>query len=218
MTVINQFDVLNEVVMSLRSADVMSVDERGVVRTTQTGVLNDDDGILIDKSNVKNVVSITVDTVPITGFNVDTETDEECNITLKNSMSGDYIVTYDYGPDKIFSGYPRSDLNINSFPRIAVEYISMGSEPGGFGNVNRNRHDISISIYNFDKSKIRDTIHKIRTWCVNNQNGLSTLKLIKPVLIGPLAPAGEFTKFKDKVMKQNFDFVGLLQYEIYNGV
>jgi hypothetical protein len=216
MSVLNQFDVLQEVVISLRNSDVISTTIRDVNRTTQTGTLISDSEIVIDKPNVKNVKSITVATVAVTGFSVDYDSDDECTITLPTSMSGAYVVTYDYGTDKIFIGYPRSDLSINSFPRIAVEYIDVVSESGGFGNVNRNKHDISILVYSTNKKQVRDIITSIRTWCINNQNSLSTLRLIKPVMMGPLVLAGEFAKFKDKIMKQNFDFAGLLQYEVNN--
>ena len=216
MSVINQFDVLNEVVVSLRNADVLSTTIRDVNRTTQTGTLSSISEIVINKPNVKNIKTITVNAVAVTGFTVDYDSDDECTITLPSVMSGPYVVTYDYGTDKIFVGYPRSDLSINSFPRIAVEYIDVQSQSGGFGNVNRNKHDLSIVVYSTNKAQIRSVINLVRTWCVNNQNALNTLRLIKPVMMGPLVPAGEFAKFKDKIMKQNFDFAGLLQYEVNN--
>ena len=216
MTVINQFDVLNEVIMSLRNADVLTTTQRDVNRVTQTGTLVNDDEIVIDKPNVKNIKSLIVDSVVVSVYDVDFDSNDECVITLPGSMSGVYTLVYDYGVDKIFVGYPRSDLTINSFPRIAVEYIDVQSQSGGFGNVNRNKHDLSIVVYSTNKAQIRNIINLVRVWCVENQNALKQLRLIKPVMMGPLVIAGEFAKYKDKIMKQNFDFAGLLSYEVNN--
>lgn len=216
MSVINQFDVLNEVVVSLRNEDVLTTTQRDVNRVTQTGTLSSDVEIVIDRSNVKNVKSVVVDSNSITDYEVDYDSNDECVITLSSALSGDYTVIYDYGTDKVFVGYPRSDLTINSFPRVAVEYIDIQSEAGGFGNVNRNKHDLSIVVYSTNKAQIRNIINLVRVWCIENQNALKQLRLIKPVMTGPIVIAGEFTKYKDKIMKQNFDFAGLLSYEVNN--
>lgn len=214
MVIIKQYEVLNEVIFSLRNADVISTTKRDVNRVTQEGSLDDVDEIVIPKSNVKNVVSVTIAGDLISNYSVDTDIDGECVITLPIAYSGEYEVVYDYGNDCIFIGYPRTDLSLKSFPRIAVEYIDIQSESGGFGNVNRNKHDLSVTVYASSKKEIREIIDNLREWCVTNQNNLKYLRLIKPVMIGPIVEAGEFIKFKDKIVKQNFDFAGLLQYDI----
>lgn len=216
MSVINQQDVLDEVVILLRNSDVLTTTVRNVTRATETIVVSVINKIVIDKPNVKNIVNITLSGVVQKGYVVNYDDNNQTSIAITASIGTTYIVTYDYGPDKIFSGYPRGDLNIDSFPRIAVEYIDMVSDAGGFGNVNKNKHDITINVYAKNTDEIRTAIHNIRTVIISNQNSLQTLPLIKPVLIGPLAPAGEFAKFKDKIFKQNIDFSGLLQYEVNN--
>ena len=213
MAIINQSDIINEVVMSLRNNDILSTTIRNVTTTTQSGSLNNVSIITISKMNVKNVRSVKINSVVVTNYSVNLDHATGCVITLSAPVTNTYEVSYDYGTDCIFEGYPRSDFSISSFPRIAVEYIDIQSSPGGFGNVNRNKHDISILYYSTNKKDIKEVIHKIRTWCITNQNTLSQLKLIKPVMTGPILIAGEFEKFKDKVHKQNFDFAGLLQFE-----
>ena len=213
MSVRDQRDVLEEVVVSIRNADVLSVAVRGVTRETVTGSLTGSDEIDLEKGNVKNVKTVLIGGVGTSDYTVNYKTGV---ITLNNAVTDNYSVTYDFGPDKIFSGYPRSDLTINSFPRIAVEYVDIQSNVGGFGNVNVNKHDISVVVYDADKENIREVMFNIRTWAVNNQNTLKYLRLLKPVMTGPIMIAGEFNKFKDKVMKQNFDVAGLLDYEVNN--
>lgn len=216
INVIEQKDVLNEVVMSIRNDDVLPKNIRNVETETSLGSLVDEDVIIIEKGNVKNIRSVEVGGVEVKPLNINLDANGECVITLPQNYTDDYEVEYDYGSDRIFSGYARQDLTLNSFPRIAVEYISIDSNPGGFGNVNRNRHDISIVVYSDNKEQIREVITAVRKWCVKNQNVLNTLRLIKPVMVGPIVIAGEFVRFKDKMFKQNFDFAGLLSYEVNN--
>ena len=214
MAITNQQDNLDEVVIELRNANIISTTIRGVTTATATGNLIAKDEIEINVSNVKNVRSVTIGSTLLNKNLYSVVYGDKCIITLNEDKTDTYSVSYDYGTDKIFSGYPRDDISINSFPRIAVEYIDIVSDAGGFGNVNRNKHDISIIVYAPTKQQVRDIIHNIRSWCITNQNNLINLKLIKPVMIGPLVPASEFVKFKDKIFKQNFDFAGLLQYEV----
>jgi hypothetical protein len=212
--VLEQNDVLKEVLVSLRNSDVLSTTIRDVVTFTQTGTLTGATTITISKPTVKNIRSLTIGSTAMiehTDYDVDYDA---YNITLSTTVTNSYSLVYDYGSDRVHDGYPRDDLNISSFPRIAVEYIDLVSEAGGFGNVNRNKHDLSVVVYSSNKKDVRETTHLIREWITNNQNSLHHLKLIKPVLVGPCLPASEFTKFKDKIFKQNTDFAGLLQYDV----
>lgn len=211
--ILDQTSVIDEILVSMRNADVLTTTQRGVTRLTVTETVTDISTFNLQRTNVKNVLTIKLDTVLQTDYVVNYETGI---ITFTANKTGELEIVYDYGSDKIFSGYPRDDLTINSFPRIAVEYIDIQSNPGGFGNVNVNKHDVSVVVYSTNKKEIRDTVFKVRTWCVTNQNKLKQLRLIKPVMTGPILIAGEFTKFKDKVHKQNFDFAGLLSYEVNN--
>lgn len=217
MAVLNQADILKEITMSIRNADIFTTTQRGVVTATGTGTLASSTIINIPVANVKNIRSLIVGSTALafgSDYTVNLNNSGVCTITLANTATANYSTTYDAGTDKIWPEYPREDLTITSFPRIAVEYIDINSEIGGFGNVNRNIHDLTISVYDTNKDNVRNYIHTIREWIILNQNRLYYLKLIKPSAIGPLVIAGEFEKFKDKIMKQNIDFKGSLQYEI----
>jgi hypothetical protein len=128
-------------------------------------------------------------------------------------MGWTYSVQYDYGPDHIFAGYPRRDISISGFPRISVEFVDVASEPGGFGNVNENRYDITILVQDSEKKDVRSYTKKIREWIVGNQNSLRYLKVIKPTLVGPIGIA-EFEKFKDRIFQQNSDFRSSFNLEV----
>lgn len=219
MTIFDQATVLEEVTVALRNADILTTTQRSVTTTSATGTLSSATSLLINSSSVKNVRSVTVATVVLSfgsDYTVDYDYNDagtyKCKITFSTAQSGAYSVSYDYGTDKIFYDYPRSDLKLSSFPRIAVGFIDVSSEVGGMGNVNLNRYDLSVVVYDSDPDAIRAYIKSIRTWVVNNQNSLYYLKVIKPVLVGPLVPSN-FEKLYDKVFQQNLDFTSRFNLE-----
>lgn len=215
MTTLNQFDILQEIVVGLRNADIFTTTQRNVVTTTTTGTVAGT-SVTINKADVKNIRSITIGSTALafgTEYTADYDYSGTCVLTFAGTQTGTYSAVYDYGTDKIFSGYPRNDISINSFPRIAVDFIDISSEAGGFGNVNLNRWDVTVVAYDTKKEEVRGYVQAIRNWIVLNQNRLYYSKLIKPTLIGPIG-IGEFEKFKDRIFQQNVDFRSILQYEI----
>ena len=217
MAVLNPKNILNEIVMSLRNSDILTTTQRNVTTSASTGTLSGSTIITVSNSSVKNIRSVTVGgTAMLYGsqYTVDTNYSGACRITLATTATAAYTVSLDSGTDKIFLDYPRNDLTINSFPRISVEQIDITSDAGGFGNVNVNVMDFSVVVYDFKKDDVRNTVQLIRNWLVTNQNNLYYAKLIKPSMTGPVVLAGEFDKFKDKIMKQNQDFKALLLFEI----
>ncbi len=215
--VLDQAEILEEVVVALRNADILSTSERGVTTTTQTTSISGT-SFTIAVPNVKNIRSVTVASVSKTygvDYTVNYNSGTNCEITFTSVQSGTGEVVYDYGTDKIWSGYPRNDLSISNFPQVSVEFIDMTSENGGFVNVNMNSYDISITVYDFKKEDVREAIKDIRSMLITNMSNFYLLKLVKPRMIGPLVIA-EFEKFKDKIFKQNIDFNSSLNLEVNN--
>jgi hypothetical protein len=215
MTALNQEDILSEVVVGLRNADIFTTTQRNVTTAAQTGSIAGTT-ITINRSNVKNVRSITIGSTSLSfgsEYTVNYDSSNTCVVTFAGTQTGSYSVSHDYGSDKIFSGYPRNDISIDSFPRIAVEFIDISSEIGGVGNVNQNRYDISIVCYDPKKEEVRRYITAIRQWIIDNQNSLYYSKVIKPTLIGPIV-IGDFEKFKDRIFQQNIDYRSIMNLEI----
>jgi hypothetical protein len=215
MTVMDQNEILEEVVVGLRNANIFSTAVRNVTTAVTAGSINAN-SLTLGVSNVKNIRSITVGSTALsfgTDYSVNYDSSGSCLISFSVVQTGSYTATFDYGTDRIFVGYPRSDLTISSFPRIAVEFVDVNSETGGFGNVNQNRYDISIIAYDPTKETVRGYIKSIRTWIIDNQNTLYYMRLIKPTITGPIA-LGNFDSFKNKIFQQNIDFRSLLNLEI----
>lgn len=211
---VDEKTILKELVFLIRNNDVLSNSIRNVVTVEEEGVISGD-LIVINRSNVKNIRVLKINNVNLKfGFDYFVNfVNDTCEIKLNNNHNGDYYIKYDYGSDKIFEGYPRSDLSINSYPRISVEIINVLSEPVGLGNNNINTYDISIGVYAFNKDEIRDYIKKIRDLLIINHNKLYSIKLIKPRMIGPII-IGESEKFKDKIFQRNLDVRGFFNLEV----
>lgn len=213
---LDQTDILEEVVVKIRNSDVLTTSQRGVVTTASTGTISGGTSITLTVPNVKNVRSVLINSSTLSygsDYVVDYNSGTNCVITLTSAQTGNTTVNYDYGSDKIYPGYPRQDISISAIPQIAVEFIDITSENGGFGNVNQNSYDLSIVVYDFKKEDVRATIKKLRKFLIDNMNTFYYLKVVKPRMIGPMVPA-EFEKFKDRVFKQNIDFNSSFNLEV----
>lgn len=213
---LDQFDILEEVVVKIRNSDVLTTSQRGVVTTASTGTISGGTSITLAVPNVKNVRSVLINSSTLSygsEYVVDYNSGSNCVITLTSAQTGNTTVNYDYGSDKIYPGYPRQDISIAAIPQIAVEFIDITSENGGFGNVNQNSYDLSIVVYDFKKEDVRATIKKLRKFLIDNMSTFYYLKVVKPRMIGPMVPA-EFEKFKDRVFKQNIDFNSSFNLEV----
>ena len=218
---LDEAKILEEVVVLLRNSNVLSTTERNVTTTTDTGNIAAGTVTNLPLANtaVKNVRSVTVNSVLLTRYtdytiNYD-YTANACLITFTTprTVGHSYSIQYDYGTDAIFPDYARSDLSIDSFPRMGVDFVDIPSEIGGMGNVNLNRYDLSIAIYAKKKGDIRIYTKAVRTVIIDNQNLMHYLRTIKPTMTGPILP-GSFERFKDKVFQRNFDFCSLMNLEV----
>jgi len=205
----------------LRNSDVFSVSQRGVTTITITGSWSGVSSYLVNKSDVKNVRSIILDGSNLVygvDYTYDTNYDDSGVIKLKisfvTSKTGSYVVTYDYGHDKIYSDFPRSDLTISSFPRIGFDIISIPSVPGGFGGVNLNKVNISTIVYSPKVKDLEGYIDDLRSVIFNNKLGFVRVgKYLRIIGVGPVLKSPR-EQGKDKVFQQNIDVVGEFLLEV----
>jgi len=136
---LNIQNLKQEQVDFLRNQDIFTTTQRGVTTANATGTLSGTKVITISRTNVKNIRSITVDAVPKylgTDWTVNYKHATGCVITFGSNQTGDYVVSHDYGTDKIFPDFPRDDLTIDSYPRIAVDILNVGMDAFGIGGDN----------------------------------------------------------------------------------
>ena len=211
---VNIQSVKQEQVVFLRNNDIFSTTTRGVTTGSATGTLTTQTTITIDKTNVKNIRSVSVATVSKvvgTDYIVDYNHSTGCVITFGSNQTGAYSISYDYGSDKIYPDYPRDDLTINSYPRIAVDILSAPIDAFGIGG-SQFISDVSMTIIVFDnKSNDLDSyIQVIKDLYVDNAKNFYYLSFVKPTLIGPTINS---QNKKDEIMQKNLDILGKFNVE-----
>ena len=215
--ILNLFNIRQELVVFLRNADIIAVGTRGVATTTDSGTWSSDTSHLIAVTNIKNIRSITVDAAPLafgTDYTVDyyfLDTTIKTKITLNAAQSGDFVITYDFGTDKIWPDFPRDDLSISSYPRIAVDILSVGSTAFGIGG----NEDISnilftVVVYGQEIKEINNYLTAVRTAFLESRSAFFYLRFIKPTSIGPLL---EDPTKRQEIMHQNLDFESMFNVE-----
>lgn len=218
--IIENDKVLDELVFFLRNSDIISTTTRGVTTTNETGTFSSDLTHLIDNSQIKNIRSIEVNSVILSfgaDYTYDTDFDDagtkKTKISFTVAQSGAYEIIYDTGSDKIFADYPKNNLNLSSYPRVAVDIISTTSEPVGFGGGSvATITDILFTCvaYNNKTKEVRKLIDKIKVAIMNNQTEFFYFKVTLPQAIGRIAPSDNT---KNEIFQVNFDFISSTNIE-----
>jgi len=206
--------IKSEQVDFLRNNNVFTISERGVTTDTQEDTLAAEDTITIALSTVKNIRSITVGGTSKylgTDWNADYKNAAGCLITFEADQTGAYVVTYDYGGDKIYPDFPRNDLTINSYPRIAVDVINVATDALGIGGDSFiSNVAITIVVYADNSDDLDTYIQAIKELYVSNAKNFYYLKFVKPTFIGPTIKSQDK---KDEIMQKNIDIMGMFNVE-----
>jgi len=218
MTYIDYFKLKEEITVFLRNADIFTTTNRGVTTTTAGGTFTATSSLLIAKSDVRNIRSIVVAGVTLT-YGEDYQTDyyylsttRQTNITFTTAQTGIYVVTYDYGTDKIYPDFPQTSLSVSDFPRIGVDLVGVQTQSAGLGNVNRSNVLFTVVMYSTSKTELLNLMTSVRSKFIDAVTGFYYVgRWVKPGSTGPLI-VGE--RGKDKVFQQNVDFEAPLRYEI----
>ena len=207
-----------ELTVFLRNSDIFTITERGVTTATATGTFAGETSLLIDVANGKNIRSITVAASPLalgTDYTVDLTFDDsgttKIKISFVSAQTGDYSIPYDFGTDKIWPDFPRDDLSINSYPRVAVDIQDVGSDAFGIGGSDY-ISDIAISVVVYAQSteKIDSLISTIREKIMTANSDFFYLRFIKPTGTGPLIQDPDK---RQEIMSRNVDFTSAFNVE-----
>lgn len=215
---LNLTNIKNEVVVFLRNQDILTITQRGVTTGTDTGTFSDDSTHLINVSNGKNVRSITVGGSPLTfgtDYTVDYDFDDSGTIKIKisftSAQTGDYVISYDYGTDKIYPDFPRDDLTIDSYPRIAIDIIAVNTDAFGIGGSQFISDVIfTVVIYANNVDDIDGYIQSIKDAMRGNAKLFYYVNFIKPTVTGPLINSPDRS---NEIMQRNTDFQAMFQEE-----
>ena len=200
--------IKQEQVVFLRNSDVFTITQRGVTTASKTGTLSGTKVITISTASIKNIRSISVGAVSkyvgtdYTAVYGATST----IITFGANQTGDYSVLHDFGQDKIYPDFPRDDLKINSYPRIAIDVMSIPIEPFGIGgDTFISNVALTIVVYDKNSDDLDSYIQTIKDLYVTNAKNFYYMKFVKPTLIGPTINSADK---KDEIMQKNLDIVG----------
>jgi len=132
---LNLTNIKTELLNFIRNADVLTTTQRGVTTSTDTGTFDADETHTLgtNPTLVKNVRSVTRGTLLVYGqdYTVNFETGV---ISFTTAQTGSYTIIYDQGSgDSIYPDFPRDDLTISSYPRIAVDFSGIPADAFGIG-------------------------------------------------------------------------------------
>jgi len=210
---VNITRIKQEQVVFLRNNDIFSITERGVTTANATGTLSGTKVITISTAAIKNIRSVTVGAVSKyvgTDYTAVYGTTSTI-ITFGSNQTGDYSVSHDYGTDKIYPDFPRDSLSISSFPRIAVDILSVPIDAFGIGG-DTFISDVSMTIVVYDDNSddLDSYIQTIKDLYVSNSKAFYYLSFVKPTLIGPTINSPDK---KDEIMQKNIDILGKFNVE-----
>ena len=210
---LNEF--FEEMTVFFRNQNIFTIAERGV--TTNTDEFNGDTSTVdfqIDRTNVKNVRSVTVDAAAQT-FGTDylvnyNDGNGKTTITFTSAPgtgTDNVDIQYDYGDDTIYSDYPKENLRLDDFPRIGWDIISQSSKRGAVGSgTDLTETVISVIVYEKTKRNMRSRIKSLKDSILSNQLNFFYITEIDYLGLGPAFPS-PFEKGKNKVIQQNVDFI-----------
>lgn len=206
---VNLQSIKSEQIVFLRNQNIFTVSQRGVTTANATGTLAGTKTITIAKTNVKNIRSITVADVSKslgTDYTVNYNHASGCVITFGSNQTGDYVVSHDYGTDKLYPDFPRDDLTIGSYPRIAVDILNVSIDAFGIGGSQFiSNVAFTVVVYDDNSDDIDGYIQAIKDAYVSNAKEFYYLKFVKPTLIGPTINSPGRS---DEIMSKNIDLLG----------
>ncbi len=211
---LNIQNIKQEQVVFLRNQDIFTTTQRGVTTANATGTLSGTKVITISKATVKNIRSITVAAVTKnlgTDYTANYNHASGCVITFGSNQTGDYVVSHDYGTDSIYPDFPRDDLSIDSYPRIAVDIMTVSTDAFGIGG-SQFISDIifTVVVYADDTDDIDGYIQAIKDAIRGNAKLFYYVNFVKPTITGPLIVSPDRS---DEIMQRNTDFMAMFQEE-----
>jgi len=203
---VSLMDIKQELVIKLRSADIISTSNRGVTTSTDTGTFSDAATWTLgtNPTKAKNVRSVVVGGSTLAYGTDYTIVLSSGVITFTVAQTGAYTIVYDQGnSDRIYPDFPQPHLKLSDFPRIAVDILGVTSNEFGIGaEITQSTYTISIVAYDKDQTDVENMISTIKDLIMDNKKTFYYLSFISPTTAGPLL-ISEFGQ--NKIMQRNQD-------------
>lgn len=218
MTAVSLENIREEITHTLRNSDILSVSVRGVTTTTDNFTATTGQTVFtLTHTAVKNIRSLTVASVAkrfLRDYTVNFNTGVVTLLVGAGNLDA-VSIQYDYGnTDKIYPDYPRDNLSLQSFPRVAIAFTSDSTQPFQLGGL-KWISDKIMTIFawvpvNKDSAvasglggtdSLSNLVSSIRTAMQTNAKLFYTFQYITPTSIGPI-----IVGTNGKIIQQSQDF------------
>jgi len=218
MTIIDDNKIYDEVERFYRNNDILTTTIRNVTTANDTGTFSSDTSHLIDKTNVKNIRSIIVSSTTLkfgTDYTYITDYNDsgtyKTQINFTSAQTGSYTISYDYGSDKIFADWPRSDLTLKSFPRIAITFGAKQTEDIAIGGTTKRTYiPFTVTVVKDNNREINDILKIVREVSLLNQKDFYYIDYIATTGDTPVLPYSESVQ---ELQQKGLEFKALLPLE-----
>jgi len=203
----NITNIKDELRNFFRNSDILTITQRGVTTYQDTETFAGESTYTVSNSptKLKNIRSIVVGSTTL-DYGLDYTFNFETGvITFTNAQTGNYTISYDSGnSDSIYTDFPRDDLSISSYPRIAIDVMSADPDAFGIGgdsfisNIN-----FTCVVYADNTDSIDSYIQAVKTAIESNAKNFYYMGFTKPILIGPCIASPDRS---NEIMQRNIDF------------
>ncbi len=208
---LNLTNIKTELINFLRNADVLTIIQRGVSTETDTGTFSNADThtLATNPTLVKNIRSVTRGTLLVYGqdYTVNFVTGV---ISFTTTQNGSYTIIYDQGStESIHPDFPRDDLSISSYPRIAADFSGIPTDAFGIGGTEIiSSPRIAIVIYADSVSEIDGYTQTIKDDMKTNSKLFYYFRYTKLTFIGPIIESPDRSA---EIMHRNMDYEIMFQ-------
>jgi len=208
------YDIKTELEIFLRNSDVLTISERGVTTSQDTGTFTAaaTHTLAVNPTLAKNVRNVKVDGNDLI-FGVQYSVNYSSGvITFVLAQTGAYIIDYDQGSkDAIYFDFPQAYLKLNDFPRIGFDIISGATSEFGIGaETSQSEYIISIVCYFETSDDAEKAIAKMRGLLLDNKKNFYYIPFLTVTNMGPLlvTPFGQ-----NKIFQRNQDIMVKFVFE-----
>ena len=208
---LNLTNIKTEIENFIRNSDVLTITQRGVTTSTDTGTFSSADTHTLgtNPTLVKDIRSVTRGTLLTYGedYTVNFVTGV---ISFTTTQDGSYTIIYDQGSgDSIYTDFPRDDLSISSYPRIAIDFSGIPTDAFGIGGTDLiSSPRIVIVIYADNVNDIDGYTQTIKDDMKTNSKLFFYLRYIKLTFIGPIIESPDRSA---EIMHRNMDYEIMFQ-------
>lgn len=192
MTVTGLIDfgsIEEELTVFARNSDIFTITQRGVTTESDTGTFSAaaTHTLATTPTIVKNVRSVIVGGSTLTRYTDYTVDYDTGVITFTSAQTGAYTISYDVGAtDKIFPDFPKTEIKISSYPRIAIAITSMTTTDEALSShYKMSDFLISFYVYAVGKTNSNTYIASLREKLLEAKTSFYHLKYVTPVSNGP---------------------------------